>query len=685
MKKIKKPNGLIVIILLSFAAGILFTALGAYIGNRLNLPGESPVIAVLAFILLAMILSLLAMLIAGLIAKRKAKRVNSAAEMRDAINKEKDSVRADHIAARKKLRSAAVRVIIYDIYKGLVLCFLAFMVGFSTKSVYNIAASFAFIVYFARFFLNPNEKDLSDCQKEEEYPELYALARKAAKTLKIDNDLVIYVNSNCSTSVSMSGKTVVLFVGAAALDILTSEELYVLLLHEFAHVRNDAKNEKLEDSIFVRLSALYSHFLFKHTTGISWITDSRFFKEYASYRLFATIIAEQNADNIFTEYCDAKTAGNALTKIVLNDDFMRELPRYLKAEELYGEPEPVGNYLGIVTALFRKKFPERMAFWIDLHKKELLPNVSSHPLLRDRLAKIGVSLDDVTPELPGNDPSGSEAEYRAECAKAITYCDGRIFEQQRNSYLEDRRRSYLDPLKRIREWERGGRQLTPDTFKQICADLDALGRFEEEEELCDRAMEEFTEEQQDHALFIKGLCLLDKYDERGIDFLYKSTNNPNYIDDVTDVVGKYVNLLGLSERRDEYRSWVVDITQQKIDKFDKMDSLSAFDRLESEALEGTMLNDLIDYFLSVGQDSITRIYLVRKVITDDFFTSYFLIDFADNTPPSVERDVMDKIFERLDTGYDWQFCLDRYGRKFAAAIAKVPDSCVYDKEKGYRR
>ena len=198
MKKIKKPNGLIVIILLSFAAGILFTALGAYIGNRLNLPGESPVIAVLAFILLAMILSLLAMLIAGLIAKRKAKRVNSAAEMRDAINKEKDSVRADHIAARKKLRSAAVRVIIYDIYKGLVLCFLAFMVGFSTKSVYNIAASFAFIVYFARFFLNPNEKDLSDCQKEEEYPELYALARKAAKTLKIDNDLVIYINSNCS-------------------------------------------------------------------------------------------------------------------------------------------------------------------------------------------------------------------------------------------------------------------------------------------------------------------------------------------------------------------------------------------------------------------------------------------------------------------------------------------------------
>ena len=199
--------------------------------------------------------------------------------------------------------------------------------------------------------------------------------------------------------------------------------------------------------------------------------------------MFATIIAEQNADNIFTEYCDAKTAGNALTKIVLNDDFMRELPRYLKAEELYGEPEPVGNYLGIVTALFRKKFPERMEFWIDLHKKELLPNVSSHPLLRDRLAKIGVSLDDVTPELPGNDPSGSEAEYRAECAKAITYCDGRIFEQQKNSYLEDRRRSYLDPLKRIREWERGGRQLTPDTFKQICADLDALGRFEEEEEL----------------------------------------------------------------------------------------------------------------------------------------------------------------------------------------------------------
>ena len=109
MKKIRKPGGLIVIILFSFTAGILFTALGAYAGNRLNLPDESPVIFILACIMLAMIAFILAMLVAGLVARRKANRVNSAAEMRDAINKEKDSVRADHTAARKNLRSAKRR------------------------------------------------------------------------------------------------------------------------------------------------------------------------------------------------------------------------------------------------------------------------------------------------------------------------------------------------------------------------------------------------------------------------------------------------------------------------------------------------------------------------------------------------------------------------------------------------
>ena len=61
---------------------------------------------------------------------------------------------------------------------------------------------------------------------------------------------------------------------------------------------------------------------------------------------------------------------------------------------------------------------------------------------------------------------------------------------------------------------------------------------------------------------------------------------------------------------------------------------------------------------------------------------WLIIDFEDDTPPSLEREVMDKIFERLDTGYEWQFCLDRYSLKFAAALAKVPGSCVYDKAKG---
>ncbi|MBO4326519.1 MAG: hypothetical protein J5950_04545 [Clostridia bacterium] len=685
MKNKIKLNGTAAVIVVSLIFALAFTAAGAITAKHLTIPDDSPILAAIAFTILGFIAVMLAMLVAGFIIKRKnAKKKNNVAQMREEIMQNKDRIQEDFIRAKKKLRAKATWLIIYEIFKFVFLCFLAFIFGFRLKNLFNIVSFILFAWFFARFLLSPKDNDFSNCQKEEDYPRLYELARKAARTLGITKNIVIYINSNCSVSIALAGDTVILYVGAVAMDILNSEELYNIFLHEFAHVRNDSDTSKLEDRISLRLTALYDHHFFKRLTVFSWVTDLPFLKEHMYYKLFGTIVAEENADNVILEFGDPQVAGNALTKTIFNDDFLRESPGYFSPDEFYGEADPVNNYLSLFVERFRQKLPERAEFWRELHKNELLPNISTHPILRDRLAKLGLTLDDVELKLPlyGENGDEQEAEYRTECAKALKYCDGRLFEIHKNSYLEDRRTEYLDPLRRINEWERGGKELTPDTIKQVCSDLAALGRFDEEEAVCDRAIAEFNDEQKDHACLIKGMCLLNKYDENGIDYIYKATNNSNYIDTAIDRIGTFVNMMGLSERRDAYREWVVDISQQKLDKFDKMNGLSVADKLESEPLEGTMLDDLLDYFLSIDEGKISKIYLVRKVITEDFFTSYFIIDFEDDTPPSLEREVMDKIFERLDTGYEWQFCLDRYSLKFAAALAKVPGSCVYDKAKG---
>ena len=687
MKNNKKLNGYMKMFALSAAFTLVFTAAGALARRKLELPKDSPVAAAMVYTLLGMFAVMVVMLIAGVIIKLRAKKTSKTAEeIRAGIMEQKDRIQADYAGARRNLHTTAVWLTVYEVYKCIFLCYFAFSIGFGTRNMVYIATFAVFLYYFARFFLRPKDNDYSNAQSEADYPAVYALARKAAKTLGVDNDIVIYINSNCSASVALNGDTVILIIGAALMDILDADELYNILRHEFAHVRNDSRPGRLENSIYDRLTALYDSTYYKNLTWFSRALDITFLKKYVYNVIFGSIVAEENADKVIPEFGDTYIAGKALAKSMYNDDFIREVPRYIDPGELYGGAEPVNNYLTLLVDLFREKLPLRADFWKKLHENELQPNVASHPLLRDRLAKLGLTLEDIEIKLPPRETidagNAGESEYRAECVKAVEYCDKRIFEQDKKSYFEDRRAKYLDPLGRVNEWVRDGRQLTPDTIKQICADLDALGRFDEEEAVCDRAMVEFGDEKKDHAYFIKGLCLLDKYDESGIDYLYKATDNPNYIDDVADVLGKYVCLLGLSERRDEYRQWGLDIMQQKMDKFDKMDGLSASDDLEPEPLEGTMLSDLLEYFLSIGEGKISRIFLLRKVITDDFFTSYFVIDFDEDTPASVEQTVMDKIFERLDTGYEWQFCLERYSRKFAAAIAKVPGSCVYDKEKG---
>jgi hypothetical protein len=49
--------------------------------------------------------------------------------------------------------------------------------------------------------------------------------------------------------------------------------------------------------------------------------------------------------------------------------------------------------------------------------------------------------------------------------------------------------------------------------------------------------------------------------------------------------------------------------------------------LSAEQLSGEMLSEILAYIASIDGGSIQAIYLVRKTITDTFFTSAFVIRF----------------------------------------------------------
>ena len=87
-----------------------------------------------------------------------------------------------------------------------------------------------------------------------------------------------------------------------------------------------------------------------------------------------------------------------------------------------------------------------------------------------------------------------------------------------------------------------------------------------------------------------------------------------------------------------------------------------------------MLPDILAYMEEVSEGCIREIYLVRKVISEDFFTSAFVLNFE----YGIDREILDRvyvaIFNYLDAyPVDWQFSLFLYDRTTEAAVEPFTD------------
>ena len=73
--------------------------------------------------------------------------------------------------------------------------------------------------------------------------------------------------------------------------------------------------------------------------------------------------------------------------------------------------------------------------------------------------------------------------------------------------------------------------------------------------------------------------------------------------------------------------------------------------------------------------------LGSEIISDDFFSSVFVLEFEKDADIDDTDAVCDRIFEYLDTyPEDWQFSLFVYDEKTTgAAVKKVKNACVWEK------
>ncbi len=551
--------------------------------------------------------------------------------------------------------------------------------------------AYAFIVYAGLIFaavynriykpippeINPNAPVLN----RNVYPQIYAAVDRAANALDCRGDITILLSMDCNASILRDGKKYYLQIGIVLLNILSEEELYSICLHEFSHVadKNRANDYEMKYGAWIAEGKPHSRLMI-FVSNIFTFFDVYYLFNHMTYSYATSVVRESEADRDMLAYGDARVAASVMLKLSYDDKFQWE-SGVDDEESMFASETPDPHFLSGRIEKFKAAIAKRHADWNAMIDLEILPNNASHPTKKMRLETLGIK----HPELIEDTSSPA---YREELQKALDFADEKFAAGWVN-YEQTRKEAYLDPLAPVTAWQEQGCPVVAEGFGDILSDLRQLCRHREADALCERAIAELDENSSPLAYFQKGCMLLYRYDETGVDLIYHAMEtNHNFMEEGLQMIGSFFCMTGREKQLQEYRERARQMAQKDKDEYSQTGVLSKNDKLSAEAnMPEGMLENILEFIHSIDEDIIKNIYLVRKTISESFFTSAFVIHFWGGTDAQ-RNEIMHKIFRYLDTyPVDWQFSLFDYADHTDIKFDKIEGSLVWSKsnEKGEQK
>lgn len=588
---------------------------------------------------------------------------------------------AEQTAERKLGQLRAIRLTSngYGLFLLLLGLFLSLLSGYLYRSdsftVPRVFGAAFLMAAAAQQILLPPPKafleEIDGLLPEEDYPQLYALARRAAEETGWRGPVRLFITPLSGAGVGKVRGVLCLRLGALTLGMMTQEELYAIFLHEFAHEAGENRRMNQENDYFSFISQGRSPNAASMLTSFYYsYLDNQYSLTFELFRYAASIEIETRMDRAMGK--DPEAAASSLLKLKYYDLYLWE-GEAKDAEPVWKSGIPPRHIMANELSDFLKALAWRRADWNEITKKELRARSATHPTAWERIQALGLR------SLPDTDglPAG---EFGAECSRAIAFLDDRMAADMGAYYADSHRENYVEPLERVQAWEDAGCPLTAEGYADIVEDLRRLLRNLDALRLCDRAIEELNPAAAGFAHFIRGIHRLHCYDETGLEDLYTAiAGNSNYIDEALEQMGSFCCLMGLQKELEEYRQKAMELAQRQRDEFSQLDTLTRRDRLSQEHLPEGMLEGILTYIGSISQDSIEKIFLVRKIISDQFFTSAFVIRFLPDTDSETKQAVLHQIFRYLDTSTDWQFSLFDETDVPKGLVQQVEGSCVFEK------
>ncbi len=515
---------------------------------------------------------------------------------------------------------------------------------------------------------------IEDCYlKPERYPELYALARKAAATQQYKGEIKLFIVPGCNAAIAIPQRTVLIQIGVILLNVLSQEELYQVLLHEFGHRAGQRKTRK---------ERLYWSWLANGGTPVivNWLVGWlflcpvwRYVQVYRLYDYAAALQEEQNADAAMHRFGNAEAAASELIKTGSYNLFQWE-DSAADFESIYSGEEP-RDLTGKELNEFRDAMETRREAWIQLMQNEIPSKADTHPTLRMRLEAMGVT----DWQMQTYADSDAWVQERTKATQRIE----RLVQQDYETHYEERRKEYyLEPLKTVTAWKEKGCHVVAEEYADVLHALRTLGRMSDMMALCDRAMAELPDSASLEAYYMKGCCLLHRYDPAGVELIYHAMdNNNNFVDEGLEMIGAFCCITGRQAELDHYREKAVELQQRAKDTYDHVEELNPGDNLSEEHLPEGMLEGILNFVQSVDEGQVQQVYLVRKTAGEDFSASAVVLRFANGISGEKKYDVLHKVFRYLDTSSDWYFTLFDYDDVRKVNFAAIPGSCVFDRAK----
>ena len=590
----------------------------------------------------------------------------------------------DH-GQRKLLHLKRIRVFtkLYTLFLGILALALGFFGGALTAGGTDFQTLIVFLsafVYLSVLSRNhfpqslPKPEDDPFLASQEDYPVLYGIARKATESQGWQGDIQILFHPECNAGIQLQRNTCRIHLGVLLLDLLTEEELLSVFCHEFSHIAREQNLDQAQIRHNVWLNQGGNpHFLYHLTSLFFAFLNTLFVWHFQLYLYAVSLSAEEQADRAMVALTDPTTAGSALIKLKYHDMYQWEFGS-IDVDPLYAPEEPDSQFLHRQSARIRARTAQRQSAWNNLINREIISRKASHPTVKMRLEGLGVTkLPTIT--FPDKDVLTEERE-RAMSFSAKTVCDGLA-----DTYADSRKEVYLEPMAQIDTWEQAGKPVIAEEYRDIVTALQYLGRNVEADNLCRQAIEHLSGPAACFAHFAHGCFLLRCYEDSGMDHIYQAiAGNTNYIEEGLEMIGQYCCLTGNRESLDNYRERAVELLQKTKDVYSQISTLRKNDQLSAETLPEGMLEALLEYTASVDGGTILETYLVHKQITQEDFTSAYIVRFKEDIPEEEKERVLDKIFAYLDTSTDWQFSLFDYDHIPAQKIREIPGSCVYRPE-----